>query len=224
MRRGGIKRLFQFSIRYTGAIHETDSEQMRAARRLGAAIPTPAAIPAEPRKRKRPDMVGNSFWRLRKANRGGPVGNSFWRLRKAHRGPPLRFKTPELLWTATKDYFAWVDANPLAAYKVAQYQGQPVLMTFPKMRAMSLSSLCQHLGFTRSAWDGYRRRKGFRDVVEFIEQVILVQKFEGAAAGLFNPRILARELGLKNHKDVTSQDEPLPQITPTIIYHRQSHR
>ena len=149
------------------------------------------------------------------------LGNQFWRRRRAHRGPPRKFENPEDLWAAAIDYFEWVDANPLIECKATQYQGKPILLKTPKMRAMSLSGLCLHLGLERSAWRRYRTRPGFELAVELIESAIYCQKFEGAAAGLFNPRIIARELGLKERTDITPVDQPAREIVPIIIQWRK---
>lgn len=152
-------------------------------------------------KTKRPDMLGNSLWRLR----------------RAHRGYPRRFETPESLLAAAEEYFEWMDANPLIKHKVTQFRGKPVPMTVRKMRAMTLTGLCLHLGMTRGAWVGYRTREGFEAAVEYVESVIYTQKFEGVAANLLNPSIIARELGLKADSDITSGDQPVTEIVRTII-------
>ena len=178
-----------------------------------AAVPRTRAIGGEdasqqetPPNTKRPDLLGNQFWRRRSADRGRP----------------RKFETPEILMAAAIDYFEWVDANPLIECKATQYQGKPILLKTPKMRAMSLSGLCLHLGLARSAWRRYRTRPGFELAVELIESAIYCQKFEGAAAGLFNPRIIARELGLKERTDITPVDQPAREkIVPITIQWRK---
>ena len=48
-------------------------------------------------------------------------------------------------------------------------------------------------------------------VIDDIEKIIYRQKFEGAAAGLLNANIIARDLGLRDKQDVdhTSNGESL---------------
>jgi hypothetical protein len=64
------------------------------------------------------------------------------------------------------------------------------------MRAMTINGLCLFLCITHDAWSEYRKRPEFTGVCASIEQAIREQKFTGAAAGLFNHAIIARDLGL----------------------------
>lgn len=57
--------------------------------------------------------------------------------------------------------------------------------------------------------------KDFSAVINKIEEIIYQQKFEGAAVGLFNSNIIARDLGLRDKQDLTSNGEQI--ATPTAI-------
>jgi len=48
----------------------------------------------------------------------------------------------------------------------------------------------------------YEERKDFVAITTHIRQIIRNQKFEGATAGLFQPMIIARDLGLRDVRDV----------------------
>ncbi|MDC9826565.1 terminase small subunit, partial [Devosia sp. ZB163] len=49
-----------------------------------------------------------------------------------------------------------------------------------------------------------------------VDEIIRAQKFEGAAAGLLNPNIIARDLGLADKQELTGKGgSPL---MPTIVY------
>jgi hypothetical protein len=54
-----------------------------------------------------------------------------------------------------------------------------------------------------------RKNKDFSEVIHAIEEIIRTQKFEGAAVGAFNANIIARDLGMVDKKDVTSDGKPL---------------
>lgn len=144
-----------------------------------------------------------------------PKGNQFWKARTKI-GRDKIFKTPDDLWKAACEYFEWVEANPLWEYKVTQYQGCPVSMEVPKMRAMTIDGLCIFLGVNskylyqfedsldKSTEDG----KVFSNIIEDIKQVIRNQKLEGAAADLLNANIIARDLGLRDKQEIELSERP----------------
>ena len=132
-----------------------------------------------------------------------PAGNQFWKVRSSH-GPI--FATPDVLWEACSEYFEWVDAPPLHEAKPCAYQGEVKVENIARMRAMTRSGLCIFLDIARSTWDDYRERQGFLHVTARVDAIIRTQKFEGAAADLLNPSIIARELGLADKAEVSGKD------------------
>lgn len=165
------------------------------------AFPEPSEDDEPKAVTKRPDMMGNTLWMLRR--RIGAV--------------PRTFETPEVMAEAVNSYFQWTKNNPLYELKVTQYLGDPVEFKIPKMRAMSKTRLCLHIGITRAGWDAYQKRKGYEAIWEATMDAIYAQKFEGAAADLLNATIITRDLGLKERTDLTSGDEPISEIVRTII-------
>jgi len=142
---------------------------------------------------------------------GAPEGNQFWKVRSSHGRKP-RFATPEALLSACEEYFEWISENPLGESKVFCHQvydkdagtSTPVLTsaTVPLMRAMTLTGLRVFLDVSAQCWSEYKQKEGFGEVIERIEEIIYTQKFEGAACNLLNANIIARDLGLKDHKEV----------------------
>jgi hypothetical protein len=135
-----------------------------------------------------------------------PKGNQFWKLRSSH-GPKPVFEDPEQLWAACVEYFEWVEANPLYEDRLVSYQGDSKHEPVAKMRAMTVEGLCIFLDIHKSTWAGYRSRDGFEDVVARVDAVIRTQKFEGAAAELLNPNIIARDLGLADKSELAAKVE-----------------
>ena len=135
-----------------------------------------------------------------------PKGNQFWRVRSSHGRKPV-FATPDALWSAATEYFQWVTDHPLYEAKAFAYQGEVVLKNVPKMRAMTIGALCIFLDIDRTTWLDYKAREGFTIICTRIEDVIRTQKFEGAAAELLNPNIIARELGLADKTQLTGKDD-----------------
>lgn len=123
-------------------------------------------------------------------------GNRFWEARSSA-GPKPKFKTAAKLSAACVEYFEWVSENPLHEAKAFAYEGNVTVEPLPKMRAMTITGLCNFLDIARSTWDEWRSsRPDLSDVITRAEAIIYQQKFEGASAGLLVPQIIARDLGL----------------------------
>lgn len=130
-----------------------------------------------------------------------PKGNQFWKARSSHGRKPI-FPDPETLWNACEEYFQWAADNPLMEEKVFCHQGTVTRVQVPHMRAMTISGLCLFLDIGRDAWGEYGKREGFADIVTRAEEHIYQQKFTGAAVDMLNANIIARDLGLKDKKDI----------------------
>lgn len=134
-----------------------------------------------------------------------PKGNQFWRQRSSHGRNP-KFESPEALWDAATEYFEWVEANPLQEAQAFAYQGNVKVQELPKMRAMTIAGLCIFLDIDRTTWAEYGKKEGFSTVVTRVDETIRDQKFAGAAAGLLNANIIARDLGLADKSEHTGKD------------------
>lgn len=148
-------------------------------------------------------------------------GNQFWKAR-AKNGRSKIFSTPNKLWVAACEYFEWAEANPLQ--KDIIYQGV-VTGQESLLRAMTLTGLCIFLGVNSDYLTDFRdlldlekkQGKDFSRVIKNIYDVIKTQKFEGASAGLLNPNIIARDLGLTDKKEVSGDIlNPLTEVIREI--------
>lgn len=137
-------------------------------------------------------------------------GQQLWQIveqrLKSNGGRPRTFETPEAMFEAALAYFKWADANPLVEEKAFQFQGAPVMADINKMRPYTLKAFMLHAGSSYQSWSDYRARAEFSEVVNMIDDTIRTQKFDGAVAGLMNPNIIARDLGLADKQDLTSSD------------------
>ena len=145
-----------------------------------------------------------------------PTGNQFWRQRSSHGRKPI-FSSADALWDACVEYFEWVEANPLYEDGLVTFQGSAKHEPLAKMRAMTITGLCIFLDISRSTWDAWRDVEDFSAIVTRVEDVIRTQKFEGASAGLLNPSIIARDLGLVEKQDQTVKGEMVHEIRRTIV-------
>lgn len=149
-------------------------------------------------------------------------GNQFWKARAKH-GRDKIFKTPELMLEAAFDYFKWVEDNPLT--KAIIYQGEVCAKPEQLMRAMTIKGLCIYWGVNTFYLNDFvgnldlekELDKDFSQVINTIKEIIETQKFEGASAGLLNPNIIARDLGLSDKKELSgSVENPLTLVIQEI--------
>lgn len=134
-----------------------------------------------------------------------PAGNEFWKQRSSHGRKPI-FATPDDLEAACAEYFEWAEANPLFEAQAFAYQGVVTMQPVAKMRAMTVAGLCIFLDISQQAFGEYRDREGFGEVTARVDDIIRTQKFAGAAAGLLNANIIARDLGLADKSELTGKD------------------
>lgn len=131
--------------------------------------------------------------------------DSLWKVANKVGRPPA-FETSEQLWSACTEYFEWVEAHPLQESKVMVVDKELEQVSLPKMRAMTVTGMCVHIGITRETWNQYRSKEGFEDVCAKVDAIIWAQKFEGASAGLLNHAIIIRELGLAEKTELSGKD------------------
>jgi len=136
-----------------------------------------------------------------------PKGNSFWKLRSRH-GREKIFATPEILWDAACEYFEACVKNPII--KVEWVGGMAKRVNRPIDRPFTLTGMCVFLDVNSKYFIELKEREkdsdnGFTEVITRIEETIYSQKFSGAAAGIFNANIIARDLGLADKKDITER-------------------
>lgn len=127
------------------------------------------------------------------------VGNQLWKHRQKT-GAKL-YDTPQQLMDACYEYFKWVDENPLI---VKKSMSGGALVDVPIHRAMTAAGLSIFLGITQRTWTNYKASEELSEVCEVVEEIMFENKFVGAAAGVFNAAIIARDLGLADKKQVES--------------------
>lgn len=126
--------------------------------------------------------------------------------------------TPELMWKMACKYFErsqrdvivkkdFIKSGPQAG-KIIEigvhapytWEGFNVFLT-EKIGLVNLK-------YYRYNFEG--RYSEFEEIVSQIDAIMYTQKFNGAAVGLFNSSIIARELGLAEQKDVkVTSEQPL---------------
>lgn len=147
-----------------------------------------------------------------------PKGNEFWKLRSKH-GRDKLFSSHDLLWKAACEYFAWCSVNP---WIKIDYKGKDAeKVEIPTARPFTLYGLCLYLGVNTKYFNDFKKAadQDFSEVITRIEEVIKMQKFEGAMVGAFNANIVARDLGLTDKQEISLArltEEQLDQIIERI--------
>ena len=123
-------------------------------------------------------------------------------------GRARTFETPNDLRESCLEYLAWAHANPLQEEKHFCSAGQIMTAHISKPRAVTIVGLCLHLGIHRHTWQNYHISEEFDLVCDEIEDRMKQYKFENAVAGLMNPTLIARDIGLvdKQEIDLSSKD------------------
>ena len=127
---------------------------------------------------------------------------------------PKAIPNPETLWELACLYFERTDNAPLHKkdfIRGGDNAGKEV--NIKAARPYTWSAFEDYL-FEEGVimyLDDYRYDRGgkyseFKEVVELIGRVMYANKFEGASVGLFNPSIIARELGLVEKVQTQNQN------------------
>jgi len=130
-----------------------------------------------------------------------PKGNQFWKnIPYENIGRKRNFPEPKDLWEETQKYFEECDKNPFESEETTSTdKGKYSKKTKHKIpytwEGLYVFLLVCNL-------DRYREKKEFVGIITHIGNIIRNQKFSGAASGLFNANLIARELGIKESVDI----------------------
>ncbi len=127
----------------------------------------------------------------------GKIGNEYWKLRKQH-GRHKRYTNAETLLNDAYRYFDYVMDNPLE--EVIFVSGKRI--TVKRERPFTVTGLLLFIDLPKTSFYQMAKDSDLSYAYERIKSIIWVQKFQGACVGIFNPKIIARELYLYHKKAV----------------------
>lgn len=135
-------------------------------------------------------------------------------------GRPKQYSNPEQLEEIAEEYFRWVLDNPMLQEKMFASNGRIVKDDAKIQRPMSIVGFCLFAGISKKTFYNYANDESFLHIITYIKNTIYTYKLDGAAAGIYNSSIVARELGLtdkteninKNIDISTLSDEQLEQL------------
>ena len=135
-----------------------------------------------------------------------PEGNQYYLLRNTD-GRDLIFKDPKQLAESCNEYFQWCIDNPLQSEEIHSTKMGLERVMVNKVRAFTLLGMCNFIGISKRTFDNYCEREGFLLISTRVRDLIYTQKFENAAAGLLKDAFIARDLGLKDAKDIDHKND-----------------
>ncbi len=138
------------------------------------------------------------------------IGNQFWLVRSKH-GRDKLFTTPELLWEAACEYFQWCEKNPIQDTRSFGQRKVQRPFTIQGLTAYLNCNSVYFYQFEKSLKEKTdQMSKDFSQILTDIRDTIYRQKFENAAIGVYKENIIARDLGLTDKADVTTDGEKIP--------------
>jgi len=115
-----------------------------------------------------------------------------------------RMYFPDELLEKFKAYIKWVEDNPICKYSLIQKTGETVAV--PLGRPLSHKAFLLYAGMSATLYAAYNKLPEYEEVMDVIKNSIYVNKYEGAAVGLFSSAIMIRDLGLADNIIHTMDD------------------
>ncbi|MBH0029301.1 hypothetical protein I6F53_20375 [Pseudoalteromonas sp. SWN29] len=115
-----------------------------------------------------------------------------------HRHP----MTPETVFNLAVKYFSWAEDQAIKAIETASFQGVVTENLVHKPRVFTLNGFQLYCGVTSGAIQSWRASPGFSEVMEFIDSVIIEQKYQLAASNLINAGFVGKDIGIDKAEEV----------------------
>ena len=132
----------------------------------------------------------------------------FWDMRSKD-GRDQIFADAALLWENARAYFKYCKGNPLK--HTSQNEDERFSV---RVQAITIYGLCLYIGCTAQWFEDFKSGladreeewtdadKAMQEVIDRIEQVVYLHKYNYAIAGLMNVRMVIREIEMGEKKDV----------------------
>lgn len=128
------------------------------------------------------------------------------------------FATPMDLWEAFSEYVQWAKNNPLFKHDVIK-SGEDAgkVINIPADRPFTVDDFCLYVGISDRTFRNYGSGDSYIEYLPIYEQIQKTcrsQKFNGAAIGIYNANIIARDLGLVEKTE--TKHDGIPAIPPML--------
>lgn len=142
---------------------------------------------------------------------------------------PTGYKiTPTELMQKAREYIEDTKARPIMQNAIHQRSGE--IIQIPLQRPLTIEGLCNYIGITVKTLHNWEkpqqepktdeereRNASYLQIIARIRQLIYEDKLTGAAVGIYNANIIARDLGLTDKREVeTTGDKKIKiELIPT---------
>ena len=142
------------------------------------------------KKERVPVVQGGNFKELYQKEFGTILGKS-------------RVMTPKQLFDLAVKYFGWAEDNAIKAAETASFQGDVEESLVHKPRVFTMNGFKLFCGISDAAVAKYRREEDYSQVMEFVDSVIMEQKFQLAANGIINASFIGKDIGIDKPASIT---------------------
>lgn len=103
---------------------------------------------------------------------------------------------PQQFFEFAVEYFTWAESQAIAATETAAFQGHVYETGISKPRIFTIGGLALFCSISPSCFVEWRKKPGYKEVMEFVDGVIYEQKFQLAANGIVNAGFIIKDLNL----------------------------
>jgi hypothetical protein len=130
--------------------------------------------------------------------------NQYWQLRKRHGRPP-KYDNAETFWVDACRYFDYITDNPFKKEVVGSCNGKIVRVYIDKQRTFSVTGLCLFLDIPKRSFYNMANDARLMHIFTRVRDIIWLNQFEGACAGIFNASIIYRKLSLESKSEIANR-------------------
>jgi DNA-packaging protein gp3 len=127
--------------------------------------------------------------------------NQYWQLRKRH-GKPPKYDNAETFWVDACRYFDHITDNPFKKQMIGSCSGKIVRYYLDKQRPFSVTGLCLFLDIPKRSFYNMAEDARLMHIVTRVRDIIWLNQFEGAVAGIFKESIVWRKLSLESKRQI----------------------
>lgn len=151
-----------------------------------------------------------------------PKANEFWKLRSKH-GRERIFKNGESIEAAASEFMSALYGNPLKEHDFVGKDAVEVEKN--KMRVPTwprFANFCGvHTQYFKDMRADLKEKKdevsvGISVAIARIDDLFYAEKFEAASAGLANPSLIGKDLGITDKIDVTTDGQQIASHAPVL--------
>lgn len=141
------------------------------------------------------------------------IGNQFWKLRSKH-GRDKIFESGEMIIQACDEYMECLEQNPLQEHDFVGKDAREVNKDKKHVPTWAgFATFCnthkQHFNQLKVDYKNEKDeiKKDIYIALMRVDDIFFHDKFSAASAGLANPNLIGKDLGLKDSVDVTTLGE-----------------